>query len=87
MPGGCFRLVVTAELWQACDRCRQYQTLTRYPARRLLYASNRKLAGSQRARQPERQLLALRLANQKIDEGINAHRTPQGIPLPIGHAL
>ena len=30
---GRFRLVAAAELWQACDRCRQDQTLTRYPVR------------------------------------------------------
>ena len=45
-----------AEIWQACDRCRQYKTLTCYLARRALCASSRKLAGSQCARQSERQL-------------------------------
>lgn len=45
-----------AENWQACDRCPRYQTLTCYLAKRPLCASNRKLAASQCARQPERQL-------------------------------
>lgn len=44
------RLVAAAEIWQACDRCRRYQTLTCFLARRPLCASNRKLAGSQCAR-------------------------------------
>lgn len=40
-----FRLVAADEIWQASDRCRQYQTLACYLTRRPLYASNRKLAG------------------------------------------
>ena len=32
----CFRLVAAAELWQACDRYRQEQTLTRYQVKRPL---------------------------------------------------
>ena len=53
---GCKRLAAATKIWQACDRCRRYQTLICYLTRRPLCTSKRKLAAYQCARQPERQL-------------------------------